>query len=635
MADKAKDILKKKLNREHYSRLTALDNSKMLQFVADAIELTNPASVYVCTDSPEDIAYIRDLAVKNGEEIPLDIKGHTCHFDGYNDQGRDKFSTRYLLPAGSTLGESLNSIEKQAGTKEVRDLLKNSMAGREMLVCFWTLGPIGSEFAIPCIQITDSPYVAHSESILYRPGYEQFKKIADSPEFFRFLHSEGELENNVSKNYKSRRVYIDLEDEMVYSVNTQYGGNTIGLKKLALRLAIQKASRQGWLAEHMFVMGVHGPKDRVTYFTGAFPSACGKTSTSMLSGQTIVGDDIAYLRKKDGLIRCVNVEKGIFGIIQDVNPKNDPVIHKALTSPMEVIFSNILLDTANKPYWLGMGCELPAEGINFSGKWFRGKTDDEGKPIPHAHKNARYCLSIPDLENCDKALNDPQGVPVGGIVYGGRDSNTWVPVEQAFNWTEGIILKGAALESETTAATLGKEGVRTFNLMSNLDFVSIPLGRYIQINLDFVKDVKNPPLIFSVNYFLRGKDSQYLNTMADKLVWILWAELRVNGDVDAVKTPTGFIPVYDDLARLFKQNLNTEFTRDDYIRQFTVRVPENLAKLDRVEKVYRDKVPDTPPILFSTFDETRKRLKAAGDKYGRNISPFDLAQSKPFDPAKE
>lgn len=620
-----KDILKDKITEEHYNRLTALDNPKMLSFVADAVELTNPASVYVCTDSPDDIAYIRGLAIKNGEEIPLDIKGHTCHFDGPNDQGRDKARTRYLMPAGSTLGESLNSVEKKAGTEEVRDLLKNSMAGRQMLVCFWTLGPIGSEFAIPCIQITDSPYVAHSESILYRTGYEQFKNIGDSPEFFRFLHSEGELINNVSKNVDKRRVYIDLEDEIVYSVNTQYGGNTIGLKKLSLRLAIQKAARQGWLAEHMFLMGVHGPNGRVTYFTGAFPSACGKTSTSMLPGQSIVGDDIAYLRKKDGLIRAVNVEKGIFGIIQDVNPKNDPVIYKALTSPMEVIFSNILLDSNNKPYWLGMGCEIPDEGYNFSGKWFEGKTDASDKQIPLAHKNARYCLSIPDLDNCDPALDDPNGAPVGAIIYGGRDSSTWTPVEEAFGWDEGIILKGAALESETTAATIGKEGVRTFNLMSNLDFVSIPLGKYVQINLDFAKDVKKTPLIFSVNYFLRGPDGQYLNSMADKLVWILWAELRVNGDVEAVKTPTGFIPVYDDLARLFKENLNVEYSRDNYVQQFTVRIQENLEKLDRVEKIYREKVPDTPKIVFSTFDEARKRLKTAGEKYGEYISPFDLA----------
>ena len=249
---KVNDLLKEKLTVENYNRLMALENPKMLEFVADAIELTQPASVYVCTDSEQDRVYIRDLAIKNGEEISLNIPGHTCHFDGYHDQARDKAKTKYLLPSGSDLGESLNSIEKSAGVQEVRSFLKDSMAGREMLVCFFCLGPLDSDFSIPCIQITDSPYVAHSETILYRPGYEQFKKIGSSPDFFRFIHSEGELENAVSKNIDKRRVYIDLEEDMVYSVNTQYGGNTIGLKKLALRLAINKASKEGWLAEHMF-----------------------------------------------------------------------------------------------------------------------------------------------------------------------------------------------------------------------------------------------------------------------------------------------------------------------------------------------------------------------------------------------
>jgi len=617
-------ILKKRLTDEPYNRLMALQNPKLHDFVADAIELTQPESVFVCTDSPDDVAHIREMAVKNGEEIPLNIKGHTCHFDGYHDQARDKAKTKYLLPAGSDLGASLNSTEKQAGTEEVRNFLKDSMVGREMLVCFFCLGPLDSEFSIPCVQITDSPYVAHSECILYRSGYEQFKKIGSSPEFFRFIHSEGELEGAVSTNIDKRRVYIDLEENIVYSVNTQYGGNTIGLKKLALRLAINKADKEGWLAEHMFVLGAHGPSDRVTYFAGAFPSACGKTSTSMLPGQSIIGDDIAYFRRKNDKIRCVNVEKGIFGIIRDVNPTDDPIIYQALTSPCEVIFSNVLLDNQKNPYWLGMGRDLPKEGVNYFGKWYKGKTDAQGNEITASHKNARYCLNIADLNNRDPRIDDPEGVPVGGIIYGGRDSDTWVPIEQAYNWTEGIVIKGASLESETTAATLGKEGVRTFNLMSNLDFLSIPLGRYVQNNLDFVKDVDKPPLIFSVNYFLKGRDGKYLNGMADKLVWILWAELRVHGDVEAIETPTGLIPRCEDLQRLFKDNLQSEYTEANYIEQFTIRIPENLAKLDRVEKIYRDKVSDTPQILYGIYDEVRNRLKAAGEKLGDYISPFDL-----------
>jgi len=620
-----KEVLKTKLSAEHYEKLAALANRKLHKFVADAIELANPASVYVCTDAAEDIEYIRQLAIKTGEEKPLAIKGHTIHYDGYNDQARDKDMTKYLLPEGSDLGEALNSIEKQEGIKEVRCFFDGIMAGRQMLLCFFCLGPLDSDFSIPCVQITDSPYVAHSETILYRSGYEQFKKIGDSPDFFGVLHSEGELENFVSKNVDKRRIYIDLEEELVYSVNTQYAGNTVGLKKLSLRLAIQKASREGWLAEHMFIMGARGPGKRLTYFCGAFPSACGKTSTSMLPGQTIIGDDIAYFRKKDGMMRCANVEKGIFGIIQDVNPTDDPVIYEALAKPGEVIFSNVLVDDNSKPWWLGMGCELPKEGINHSGKWRNGDTDAKGNRITASHKNARYCLNIADLSNRDPLVNAPEGVPIGGLIYGGRDSDTWVPVEQAFDWTEGIVIKGASIESETTAATLGKEGVRVFNLMSNLDFVSVPLGKYIQNNLDFADGIDNPPPIFSVNYFLKGEEGQYLNGMLDKLVWILWAERRANGEVDAIETATGWIPKYEDLKELFKEHLDKEYSQADYVKQFTIRIPENLAKLDRVEKIYTEKVPDAPQVLFDTFTEVRGRLKAAQNKYGDYISPFDLA----------
>ena len=289
------NLLEKKLDKANLEKLMALKNAKLNDFLADAVALTEPEKVVVLTDSDEDQAMIRNWATNGGGEKPLATQGHTYHFDGPNDQGRDTFSTRYLLPKGMELGESLNSVERQQGLDEVRSFLKGSMKGRTMLVCFWCLCPTGSEFSISCAQITDSPYVAHSESMLYRPGYEQFKRLNGSEDFFRFLHSQGEIdENGCSVQWEKRRVYIDLTQDMVYSVNTQYAGNTVGLKKLALRLAIQRASRDGnWLAEHMFIMGAVGPKNRITYFAGAFPSACGKTSTAMLPGQTIIGDDIA------------------------------------------------------------------------------------------------------------------------------------------------------------------------------------------------------------------------------------------------------------------------------------------------------------------------------------------------------
>jgi len=181
-------VLKEKLSPDHFDRLMAADNPKMHAFVADAIELTTPDSVYVCTDSAKDLEYITQMAITNGEEKPLPTKGHTYHFDGPKDQARDKANTKYLLAKGKDLGESLNSMDKEEGTAEVREILKGSMAGKQMIVCFFCLGPTDSEFSISCVQVTDSAYVAHSEAMLYRTGYEQFKKLGANPDFFRFQH---------------------------------------------------------------------------------------------------------------------------------------------------------------------------------------------------------------------------------------------------------------------------------------------------------------------------------------------------------------------------------------------------------------------------------------------------------------
>jgi phosphoenolpyruvate carboxykinase (GTP) len=628
MQERFAEVLKGRLDAESFAKLEALRNDKLHAFVADAVELCRPDSVKVCTDDRQDIAYIRDRSIDIGEEAPLAIDGHTIHFDGYvderhHDQARDKAATKYLVPADLELDKTLNQVAREDGLAEVRGFLAGAMAGKQVYVRFFCLGPTDSPFAISCVQITDSTYVAHSEDLLYRSGYEEFKRIGSRTDFFRFLHSAGRLgETNTSIDMDKRRVYIDIAEEMVYSVNTQYAGNTVGLKKLALRLAIRKADREGWLAEHMFIMGVHGPGERVTYFTGAFPSACGKTSTAMLPGETIVGDDLAYFRAVGGQARAVNVESGIFGIIRDVNGADDPVIYDVLTRPGEVIFSNVLI-AGGRPYWLGMGVDIAEEGLNYSGRWRKGKTDAEGRAISPSHKNARYTVRLTDLANLDARWDDPDGVPVGGIIYGGRDSDTSVPVQQSFDWAHGIITMGASLESETTAATLGAEGVRAFNLMSNLDFLAIPLGRYIRNNLRFAESLDQPPLVFATNYFLKGRDGSYLNGKLDKAVWLRWMELRVHGDVEAVPAPTGLLPKYDDLVRLFRQRLERDYTREEYVEQFTTRIGENLAKLDRIEKVYRG-IADTPGLVFEALAAQRERLRALQAQKGDYVSPLDL-----------
>ena len=600
-------------------KLEELDNQHVIKIVEEAIKLCKPAKVTIITDSKEDIAYVRELALINGEETKLKMEGHTIHFDGYYDQGRDKANTKYLLSKDVDWGIEVNSIEKEKGLKEIYSYLDGSMDGKEMLVRFFSLGPTNSIFSILALQITDSAYVAHSEDLLYRSAYEEFKKLNGSSDFFFFLHSAGRLENGVSVDIDKRRIYIDLEENRVYSVNNQYAGNSLGLKKLAFRLAINKAQNEGWLAEHMFIMGVHGPNGRVTYFTGAYPSACGKTSTAMIPGQTIVGDDIAYLKKIDGVIRAVNMESGIFGIIHSVNSENDPVIYQALTSPGEVIFSNVLINNG-VPYWEGMKKDIPDKGINFSGQWFKGKKDKQGKEIPCSHKNARYTLRLNELKNIDSKADDPGGVPVKAIFYGGRDSDTTIPITESLTWAHGVFL-GATVESETTAATLGARGVRKYNPMANLDFISVPLGTYIENHLKFTKDLKIIPKIYTTNYFLKDETGKYLNGKMDKRVWLLWAEGRVYSEYEAIETPVGLIPKYEDLKKLFIRELNKDYTKVEYIQQFSLRVAKYLEKMERMSKIFENI--QMPAAFTEELTTQTERLKETRAKFREDIiSPF-------------
>ncbi|MDD5556706.1 MAG: phosphoenolpyruvate carboxykinase (GTP) [bacterium] len=618
---KVDSILKARLEEADYGRLAAVANPALHRFVADAVELCEPAAVFVADDSEECLAETRRQAVKMREEAPLATAGHTVHFDGPKDQGRDREVTKYLVPAGDSLSPALKQIGREEGLAEVRGLLKGAMRGRTMIVRFLSLGPAGSAFCIPCVECTDSWYVSHSLDLLYRPGYEQFGRLGGEARFFATLHSAGRLDGRmVSAEPEKKRIYIDYGTDTVYSVNTQYAGNTVGLKKLALRLTIRRADAEGWLAEHMFLMGVRGPGGRKTYLAGAFPSACGKTSTAMLPGETILGDDIAYFRAVDGACRAVNAESGIFGIIQNVNEKDDPTIWEVLTTPGEVIFSNVLVKD-RVPYWLGMGREIPGEGENFSGPWRKGKRDAAGAEIPPAHKNARYAVALRALANCDPELDNQAGVELRGIMYGGRDARAYVPVQEAFDWRHGIVAYGAFLETETTFAIIGKEGVPEINLMSIQDFVSIPLGKYVRNNLEFGARLRRPPVVFGVNYFLRGPDGKFVNAVRDKHVWVKWMELRVHGDAEALATPTGKIPRLEDLRRLFPEVVGREYTEEDYRAQFTIRVPENLAKMDRVEAFFREHVPDAPAAVFEVVAETRARLEGARARFGEQIGP--------------
>jgi len=321
------EALGRVMSGEMLGRLARIRDPELHRWIYEVVSIAEPASVYVVSGSVEDLEYVRRASLERGEEVATRFPRHTVHFDGPLDLARDRRNTRILLSGGVSV-PLLNTYDRDAGVKEVLGIARGIMRGREMFVSFYCFGPPGSDFTLYAVQVTDSAYVIHSENILYRLCYDEFVRRAPGIRYARFFHSSGERdENGWSKNVDKRRIFIDLEGNTVYSVNTQYAGNSIGLKKLMLRLCINQGYMEGWLCEHMFIAGVRGPGGRITYFTGAFPAGCGKTST-VFASDTVVGDDLAMIRAVDGVARGVNPEVGLFGIIDGVNPVDEPDIYE-------------------------------------------------------------------------------------------------------------------------------------------------------------------------------------------------------------------------------------------------------------------------------------------------------------------
>ena len=594
------------------SSLNPFLGQQVYQFVEQLRELCKPKSVFVFTNTQEDREYIRSKAIKCGEEKKLAKEMHTVHYDGYYDQARDLKNTIYM--------ESNPELLKKQ-TQMLYSKMEGIMKEKEMIIKFSSLGPPNSPFSVYCIQITDSYYVAHSEMLLYHDAYDTLVKQEEEQNLFKFVHASGELDERMnSKNIDQRGVYIDLKNEIVYSLNTQYPGNSLGLKKMALRLAIQRGYNEGWLAEHMFLMKIQDSTTKTkSMIAGAYPSGCGKTSTVMLESAKIYGDDLLYLRKWNGEIRGVPVEKGVFGIIKDVSEQTDKQIWRTLHSEAEIIFSNVLTHQG-RPYWLGMGIDIPGEGNNHYGVWKKGQKDEVGHEVLPAHKNARYTVALESLQNHDPNYTNPEGSKIDAIVFGGREPNTGMPIIESKNWDEGIILFGASLESETTASITGKEGVRRSDPMSIIDFLSISLGQYIKNYLSFPNDKTKAPKIFSANYFLTGKEGNYLNGKLDKTVWMYWINGRVNQQYKGIESPIGNFPKYSDLKELFHEKLRIDYTKEEYCEQFKLRVNSHIEKLNRVERKY-EKEKDVPKELFEVLRRKRDEMMMLQKNYGEEICP--------------
>jgi len=631
--DEARKLLEAKCDRENLAKLDKITNEEALLKIANAISMMDPDAVFVNTGSEEDLLRVRIMSLAKGEEHPVAMRDHTIHFDLPQEQARIIDRTFYIVNPGEETSVLALSIPRDEAYEYIKTYMTGIARGKTLLVGFFSRGPIGAPAAIPALEITTSTYVMHSANILYRHVYDQFdEEVQRAGLFFTNVHSEGP---NRPEDLPNARVFMDRSWLTTYSMFCTYAGNTLLLKKGNHRFAVDLATyyqREERLSEHMFITGLRGPGGRVTYFAGAAPSGCGKTTTAM-TGTDFIGDDLAQLWiAEDGTLRAINPEKGIFGIVRDVNRESDPYLMKALREEgAEVIWTNVLIDVHGVPYWVGNGEELPKRGVNFQGEWWEGKTDENGNPIPLSHPNSRCTVECKEIGNYNEAAaEDPNGVQIKVITYSGRDSDTMPPVWVAKDPDHGVVI-GASILSAATATEVGAKGVRR-QPWANEPFIPGPLADYMDAQFAFFNSdkLKHKPLMAGLNYFLTheargGEGKGLLGEKRDVKVWLRWLELRAHGEVDAIETPIGYIPRYEDLRRLFDE-IGKEYPKELYDKQFAFYVDNILARIELQEEAYR-KEKNIPPRLFEIYAEQRKGLQALKAKYGSIVSVEQLIEA--------
>ncbi len=633
----ARKVFEKKMDKENLAKIGGIKNEEVLIKIANTAAYMGPDSIWINSSSPADFQYARDMALENGEEFKLKLPGHTCHYDLPEDQGRMVDKTYYI----SNEGEDVSSLSKRMDRREAYEYIKeqyrNIMKGKQMTVSFWNRGPVGAKAAIPAVMITDSFYVVHSGNILYPTVYKNFDaEVARGNVYFFNTHSYGRFK---SEDIPKARIFMDRSWYTTYSMHCTYAGNTLMLKKGNHRFAVDHSTYyrvEDQMSEHMFITGLTGPGGRKTFFSGAAPSGCGKTTTAMV-GTDFIGDDLAQIWiEKDGTMRAVNPEIGIFGIVEDVNREGDPLLMKALRGdkPAEVIWSNVLVDDDGVPHWVGNGEPIPPKGRNWLGPWTPDTRDANGKPVPISNPNARITLYCEVIDNYNKKLGtDPAGCPISVVTYSGRDSDTMPPVWVAKSPDHGVAI-GASILSAATATEVGAKGVNR-QPWANAPFTPGPLADYMDAQFTFYNSRKltKKPILAGLNYFLthgaRGGEpgsKKLLGEKRDVLPWLTWLERRAHGEVKAIDTPIGFIPLYEDLKKIFGDTIGKAYSKDLYDKQFSFYVDNIIARLDLQRDAY-SKEPNCPKRIFEIYDEQEKGLKDLKAKFGSIVTPEQLIQA--------
>jgi len=511
------------------------------QWVDDCAAITRPKAVHWCDGSAAeydrlvgDMLQSRTLLELNQQEFP----GCYLHRSDPNDVARTEHLTFVCTRDKDDAGPNNNWMSPAAAKEKVGPLFAGAMRDRIMYVVPYIMGPVASPYSQVGVEITDSPYVAASMRIMTRMGKVARDRLGGSDYFVKGLHSLGDLS-------PERRYILHFpEERTIWSVGSGYGGNALlGKKCHALRIASWMAREEGWLAEHMLIVGIEEPSGRTTYIAAAFPSACGKTNLAMLvppashKGYKVwtVGDDIAWMNPADDLLHAINPEAGFFGVAPGTNSTTNP--NMMATIGRNSLFTNVALTPRGTPYWEGMDGASPPEALDWQGKpW----TPASGTKA--AHPNSRFTTPAHQCPSISPEWESPGGVPISAIIFGGRRATLMPLVFEAFNWQHGVFL-GATMASETTAAATSAVGVVRQDPMAMLPFCGYNMGDYFGHWLRMGARIATPPRIFRVNWFRQGRDGSYLwPGFGENLRVLRWIVARVHGEADPVKTAIGNLP---------------------------------------------------------------------------------------------
>jgi phosphoenolpyruvate carboxykinase (GTP) len=513
----------------------------MQTWVDEAARLTKPDRIVWCDGSEEENQAVLHEMLKHGDSFELNPKTYpNCylHRSSPSDVARTEHLTFICLPDKDDVGPTNNWMDPDGAKYKVGSLLDGAMRGRSMYVVPYIMGPANSPLSKVGVEVTDSPYVVANMRIMARIGKVATDRVGNSDDFVPGLHSIGDLD-------PLRRYIVHFpEERLIWSVGSGYGGNALlGKKCFALRIASYMARQQGWMAEHMLILGLASPGGKVTYMAAAFPSACGKTNLAMMvsalesEGYKVwtVGDDIAWMHVgADGYLRAINPEAGFFGVAPGTGMKTNPNVMRALNR--NTIFTNVGVTPEDEPWWEGIGGEPPAGLVTW-----RGERWDSSKG-PAAHPNSRYTVPATQSPSISSRFEDPAGVPISAFIFGGRRARLAPLVYEAFNWQHGVYV-GATMASETTAAATGDVGITRRDPMAMLPFCGYNMADYFQHWLDMGKRIPHPPKIFHVNWFRKGADGKFLwPGYGDNVRVLKWILERVEGRGLAEETPIGFVP---------------------------------------------------------------------------------------------